>query len=160
MPNRIDPVDEALERLGARSWQSRSHAADLEQRLLSRHDARRRGRVLFGLRTWQLAAGVVFLVGSVAFAATGGADVVRHWFSVVFVHTDGRVIEPRIIEQRRQPDGTQSLTVDLGEQGRARVKITPPESDKEGKKRLQVELPPATQPESRPAEAPKPPDDG
>jgi hypothetical protein len=80
------------------------------------------------------ATAALFLLGGVAFAATGGYEMVRGWF--VKVYLNGEEIDGNITDYREDPDGTAYMTLDLGDKGQAELEVVP--DDGQGMRQINV----------------------
>ena len=81
MSQDVDRVDQAFQAMKARSRGRVMSELNLEERLMQEfsnvQSQRRRGR------TMALAVGLMLVLGGVGFAAAGGVEYVRSWFTLV-----------------------------------------------------------------------------
>ena len=159
MVQELDLVDRALQSLGAQPWPGDPYNIELEKRLMRAFESNRRVSPM--KRHPFLAASLAILVlASVGFAAAGGVELVRGWFTVT-VEVDGEVVatEEVALDEHGQATiafpaealaegGELSLTMeqaeitgeDVGEGGTATISADLEVDDEVAELRLQVDV--------------------
>lgn len=89
----------------------------------------------FGKHPLLLALIVVLLVGSVGFAASGGIGMIHDWFVKVYI--DGEEVDSQVTDYYQDEDGTEHMTLDLGEAGEAQLEMV---TEGDQKKTLTVNM--------------------
>ena len=106
MPNKLDPVDCALQSLAGQQWPGGNHNHELENKLMRAFEANKSVSRI-GQHRVLIPVLVVLVLGSVAFAAAGGVGLIKSWF--VTTEINGEVVDVREIVPNE--DGSASFTI-------------------------------------------------
>ena len=120
MHKELDPLDRTLESLRSREWKPDDRKTELEEKLMQEFNHKPPSH-RFGNHPVLLAALAVLLLGSAAFAATGGVTLVKDWFVKVYI--DGQEVDSEVTNVYDDEDGTTHMTLDMGDVGQAELAI-------------------------------------
>jgi len=118
--NELDPLDSTLEILRSREWKPEAHRSKLEEKLMQEFNHKPPSH-RFGKHPVLMAALAVLVLGSAAFAATGGVALVKNW--IVSVTIDGQKVDTEVTDVYEDEDGTTHMTLDMGDAGQAELAI-------------------------------------
>lgn len=116
MPKELDPVDGALRSLGGRQWPGDHHNIELERKLMREFESKRLVSPMARHR-FLVASLAILVLGSVGFAAAGGMELVRGWFTVT-VEVDGNVVAVEEVALDEQGQATIAFPAEALDGGR------------------------------------------
>lgn len=126
MTTDTDPIESAMSSLRSQPWTGETYNKDLEEKLMREFHTHKPSSRISRHRTL-IATLAVLLVGGAAFAAAGGADVVKKFFldiRIIVRGPDGTVFDGVVeLEPVEGEEGTAAATLDLGDGGQTTIEI-------------------------------------
>ncbi len=121
-----DPIERVMCSLRSQQWTGETYDKELEERLMREFHSHKPSYRISRHRTL-VATLAVLLVGGAAFAAAGGADVVKKFFydiRIVIMMPDGTVEDAVVeLEPVEGEEGTAAGTFNLGDGGQTTIEI-------------------------------------